>query len=71
MIVEFTDGDGRSVLVNPNKLIAVQEETVTKRARLILEGNVHVNVRQTFEEIKKRLGLAITFRAETIADQSG
>ena len=68
MVIEFTDGDGRGVLVNPDHVLLVQEETRQLRACIILwDGTVRINVRESFEEIKKRLGLAITPRAETLA----
>jgi hypothetical protein len=64
---EFTDGDGRSVLVNPSKVIVVRDETKEVYASITVDGNIKINVRQSFEEIKKRLGMQITPRAETLA----
>lgn len=67
MLIEATDGDGRSVLVNTDEIAVVREETRTERVCIILRGaDIKINVRESFQEIKKRCGLTITPRAETI-----
>jgi hypothetical protein len=62
MFVEFTDSDGRLVLVNTEKVITVADQTETLHAFLVLEGDVKVNVKESFEEIRNRLGPLITNR---------
>ena len=55
MFVEFTTSDG-AVLLNSDKIVAVQEETRATRACLITDdATMRINVRESFEEIKKRL----------------
>jgi hypothetical protein len=67
MFIEFMGSEDSLVLVNPDKVLMVGQETDDQFAFLILDGSdVRVNVKQTFEEIKKRLGMSITPRAETI-----
>jgi len=67
MIIEFSVSDGGSVLINSDKIVFVQEETREKFACITLDTDARINVRQKFEEIKKRLGMSITPRAETLA----
>ena len=67
MLIEFTDSEGQGVLVNAEQVTVVREETRSNRACIIVGADIRINVRQTFEEIKKRLGMAISPRAETIA----
>ena len=68
MMVEFTTHDAGFVLVNSDKVSVVQEETARSRACVILEGgDIRINVCENFQEIKKRLGLSIAPRGETLA----
>ena len=65
--VEFTEAsdDKYPVLVNPKDVSFV---CCDKQHREILMKNGRgVWVKETFEEIKKRLGMSITPRAETLA----
>lgn len=68
MLIELTDSDGRGFLVNPDHVAVVLEETKTVHASIVMQGaDIKVNVRESFQEIKKRFGLSITPRAETLA----
>ena len=68
MLVEFTDSDDHLVLVNTEKIVTVGQETESQYAYIIMDcAGMRVNVKQTFEETKKRLGLSIIPRAGTIA----
>jgi len=67
MLVEFTDGDGISVLINSEHISAVREGRAGQNVSIWIGTDIRINVRQSFEETKKRLGLAITPRAETLA----
>lgn len=68
MFVEFTDGDNQLVLVNSEKVIVVKDGDRQINVCLIVgeSADIKINVRQSFEEVKKRLGLSISPRAETI-----
>jgi hypothetical protein len=70
MLTEFTDGDGRRILVNPAKVIFVRDETEDLFAMIRMEDGADIAVQEKLEEIKKRLGVPITPRAETIALES-
>ena len=67
MFVEFTDGDNKLVLLNADRVTLVHDGLPGRNVTLFIGTEIKVNVRQSFEEVKKRLGMAITPRAETIA----
>lgn len=65
MFVELTTKAGKKRLVNPDKIIYVVEDE--QGTVIISVGSTFpVVVEETFEEVKKKLGLKITPRAETI-----
>lgn len=67
-LVELTDSDGNLVLINPDNVSVIRAENSTVFACIILDqADIKINVKESFEEIKKRFGLAISPRAETIA----
>ena len=70
--IEVTiNGDWRKVLVNSEYITRVVDgASAAKTVEIhVLEHGDHVqlNVKESFDEVKKRLGLAITPRAETLA----
>lgn len=68
MFIELTDGDGRRFLVNPERIIVAYEQVGELKSSLVIEGaKTPVSTCQDIDEIKKRLGISITPRAETIA----
>jgi hypothetical protein len=60
--------DGQSVLVAVSTICLVKAETKTLKTCVITgNANVALWVSESYEEVKKRLGIAITPRAETLA----
>ncbi len=61
------NADARKVLINVDEILLVHEESAQVKACIILRGtDVRINCTETYQEIRKRLGLAISPRAETI-----
>jgi len=69
MLVEFT-AEKEKILINPDRISLVrQKQNGAKNfVQIYLDGgDIKVSVDQDFEEVKKRLGMTITPRAETLA----
>jgi hypothetical protein len=65
MLVEVTAQNGKRHLINSDKVIDVSE--LEKGCKIISVGPTFpLIVEESFEEVKKRLGLAIFPRAETL-----
>lgn len=68
MLVEFTDSYNNLVLINSDKVSVIRAEDTKTFACIVLDrADIKVNVKESYAEIKKRFGLAILPRAETIA----
>jgi hypothetical protein len=67
MFVEFTLIENREpVVINTDKISDITRNAHSSRRIKMDDGNFH-NVAETLEEIKKRIGMQISPRAETIA----
>lgn len=58
--------DGKAVLVNALHVICVQEGSKETNVKIVLTDRV-IYAEEEYAEVKKRLGLAISPRAETLA----
>ena len=64
-MIEVTRVGGEEMLINPEYIMSVERFSTGTTLRM-REGRI-VTVVEQFEEIKKRLGLVISPRAETLA----
>ena len=64
------NGTHQRVLVNPAFIVTVTEGMPGKTVMIRLSNggvNVELNVKESFDEVKKRVGMSIIPRAETLA----
>jgi len=65
--VELTEHEERRVLLNVSSIRAVLDQGKDTKTQVVMRDSFSYFVNESYDEVKKRVGLPITPRAETLA----